>query len=164
MYTLLYFKWITHRIYYIAQGILLHIMWQTVWGGNLGENGYISCPPEVTTTLSAGYTPKQSKKFKKLKINKNKLKLFKNERKEMYDFVPLSNVLVLRRTWVERAYWPKIWQKWLSQCPLCPICSCTSVPMLGVCKGTIQIACDLGMAWERHGMQSRLACRPLSIR
>ena len=41
MYTLLYLKWIT-RIYCIAQGTLLNIMWQPGWEGSLGENGYIS--------------------------------------------------------------------------------------------------------------------------
>ena len=45
----------------MAQGILLHVMWQPVWVGNLGENGHISCPPEATTRLSTGYTPKQNK-------------------------------------------------------------------------------------------------------
>ena len=29
----------------------------------------------------------------------------------MYDFAPLSNVLVLRRTLVERVCWPKIWHR-----------------------------------------------------
>lgn len=47
----------------MAQGILLHVTSQLVWVGNVGENGYISCPPEATTTLSTGYTPKQNKKF-----------------------------------------------------------------------------------------------------
>ena len=47
----------------MAQRILLHVMWQPVRVGNLGENGYISCPPEATRTLSTGYTPKQNKKF-----------------------------------------------------------------------------------------------------
>ena len=40
-YTLLYFKWVTNKDHYMAQGTLLNIMWQPGWEGNLRENGYV---------------------------------------------------------------------------------------------------------------------------
>ena len=36
-YTLLYFKWITTRIYCIAQGTLLSVMWKPIWEGVWGR-------------------------------------------------------------------------------------------------------------------------------
>ena len=41
MYTLLYFKWITNRTYYIAQGALLNVLWQPKGEDSLEENGYM---------------------------------------------------------------------------------------------------------------------------
>ena len=41
MYTLLYFKWITNRTYYTAQGALLNVLWQPKREGSLEENGYM---------------------------------------------------------------------------------------------------------------------------
>ena len=37
MYTLLYLKWITTRIYCIAQGTLLNVMWEPRWEGVWGR-------------------------------------------------------------------------------------------------------------------------------
>ena len=41
MNTLLYLKWTQTRIYYIAHGILLNVMWQPGWEGSLGKHRYI---------------------------------------------------------------------------------------------------------------------------
>ena len=40
-YTLLYFKWVTNKDHYRAQGTLFNVMWQPGWEGSLGENGYM---------------------------------------------------------------------------------------------------------------------------
>ena len=40
MYTLLYLKWIT-KVYCIAHGTLLNVMWQPGWEGGLKENVYM---------------------------------------------------------------------------------------------------------------------------
>ena len=48
--TLLYFKWVTNKDHYTAQGTLLNIMWQPGWEGNLRENGYVyvyGCIPSL---------------------------------------------------------------------------------------------------------------------
>ena len=39
-YTLQNLKWITNKIYCIAQGTLLSVMWQPGWERDLRENGY----------------------------------------------------------------------------------------------------------------------------
>ena len=41
MDTLLYLKWITNTVLFIAQGTLLNVMCQPGWEGRLGENGYM---------------------------------------------------------------------------------------------------------------------------
>ena len=84
MNTLLYLKLITNKIYCIAQGILLNVIWQPGWEGSLEEKGYIyicmaeflCCLLETTTTLLIGYTPIKSKKFKKKKSKNALLKIF----------------------------------------------------------------------------------------
>ena len=41
MDTLLYLKWITNTVLFIAQGTLLNVMWQPEWEKGLGENRYM---------------------------------------------------------------------------------------------------------------------------
>ena len=41
MYTLLYIKGQPTRMYCIAHGALLSVMWQPRWEGSLGENGHM---------------------------------------------------------------------------------------------------------------------------
>jgi len=41
MYTVLYLKWIIKKIYCIAHGTLLNVMWQPRGEGSLGENGHM---------------------------------------------------------------------------------------------------------------------------
>ena len=41
MFTLLYLKRITNKIYCVAHGTQLNVMWQSGWEGSLAENGYM---------------------------------------------------------------------------------------------------------------------------
>ena len=42
MYILLYLKWVTNKDQlYSRVSTLINVMWQPVWEGNLGENGYV---------------------------------------------------------------------------------------------------------------------------
>ena len=42
VYTLLYFKWITNKdLLYSTGNSTLKVVWQLVWEGCLGENGYM---------------------------------------------------------------------------------------------------------------------------
>ena len=69
VYTLLYLKWITHRMYCVAHGTLLNVMWQPAWKGIWGRRDTrtcmaesLCCSPETITTLLIGCTPKQTNK------------------------------------------------------------------------------------------------------
>ena len=69
VYTLLYLKWITHRMYCVAHGTLLNVMWQPAWKGIWGRRDTrtcmaesLRCSPETITTLLIGCTPKQTNK------------------------------------------------------------------------------------------------------
>ena len=68
--TLLYLKWITNKDLLYSTSILLNVMCQLGWEGNLGimdigicMAGSLCCSPETFTPLLPGYTPIQSKKF-----------------------------------------------------------------------------------------------------
>ena len=67
IYTLLYLKWITNKMYCIAQGTLLNVMCQPGWEGFGGRMDTCICmaeslhgSPGTITTLLIGYTPKQN--------------------------------------------------------------------------------------------------------
>ena len=63
---LLYLKWIINKD--LTCGALVSVMWQPVWEGSLGDNGYMhmyDCSLETITTLLISYNPIQNKKLKK---------------------------------------------------------------------------------------------------
>ena len=60
------------RSYWIAQGILLSVLWRPGWLGVWGRmdtciytTESLCCPPETITTLLIGYTQNKIKSFKK---------------------------------------------------------------------------------------------------
>ena len=48
VYTLLYLKWITHRMYCVAHGTLLNVMWQPAWKGIWGRRDTRTCTLEYS--------------------------------------------------------------------------------------------------------------------